>query len=114
MKHAQSSFKQVAMSWYMIFFRTPWIPEFWIWNNDFEWFGPVLRGEKNNTEAFPDDIIEAYKYNFSKKGAITPPLNYYRAIDFTRNEKVPRTTVPTLIIWGTNDMALGKPMAAYA
>ncbi|CAL4084873.1 unnamed protein product [Meganyctiphanes norvegica] len=114
MEHAKSSFKQMCMSWYMIFFRTPWVPEFWISNNDFEFFGPVFRGEKNNTEAFPNEVIDAYKYNYSKKGALTPPINYYRSIDFNRNDKISRTTVPTLIIWGTDDMALGKPMAAYA
>ena len=31
-------------------------------------------------DAFPPDVIEAYKYTFSQPGALTAPINYYRCM----------------------------------
>ena len=54
--------------------------------------------------AFTAEDVEAYKYVFSQKGALTYPLNYYRAnilrSDLSYTGKV---TVPTLVIWGDKD-----------
>lgn len=51
--------------------------------------------------------------------ALTPPINYYRANvfrgDFFRGKGTSSTVQPpTLIIWGTEDLALGKPLAALS
>ena len=48
--------------------------------------------------------------NFSD--AFTPPLNYYRNIEFgtvlNEGEDIEKITVPTLIIWGLDDLALDQ------
>ncbi|CAL4076458.1 unnamed protein product, partial [Meganyctiphanes norvegica] len=111
-RHRQSSFKQKFMSWYMIFFQTRWIPEMIIRTNDLEMFDNLAKPMKNRDEMFNHEIIEAYKYTFGKKGALTGPVNYYRNMDPTMAEKsFPKVSVPTLIVWGTEDQALAKPIA---
>lgn len=114
-KHLASSWTQKFMSWYIIFFQTPWIPELAFTAEDLKLFEKVFRGKNNNVQAYPDEVIEAYKYYFSQKGAFTPPINYYRRLDFTAvREEVPKVTVPTLIIWGVDDTALSKDLAIQA
>ena len=54
--------------------------------------------------SFPPEVSEAYKYVFSKSGALTAPLNYYRCLH-VRDNTDSRTSlskmidVPTLLIW---------------
>ncbi|KAK7070664.1 Epoxide hydrolase 4 [Halocaridina rubra] len=113
-KHLQSSWRQKLMSWYMLFFQFPWIPELAISVQDLKMFEDMFKGMKKNDEDY-DAVIEGFKYYFSQKGALTPPLNYYRNIDFASiAEKIPKVKVPTLIIWGVNDIALSKDLAIKA
>ena len=50
-----------------------------------------------------DDILEAFKYAFSRPGALTPPINYYRNMLYISQKKAggPETTIeiPTLVVW---------------
>ncbi|XP_058835206.1 epoxide hydrolase 1-like [Topomyia yanbarensis] len=64
---------QFKMSWYMFFFQMPQLPEFFIRMSDLRMFDAMFRKYVSPEE------IEAYKYTFAKKGALTEPLNYYRA-----------------------------------
>merc|ERR1711962_1085337 len=98
----------------MIFFQTPWIPEMIFSANDLEIFDNLPKTMKHAHKMFNQEIIEAYKYTFARKGAITGPLNYYRNKDPTNSmatASFPRISVPTLVIWGTEDTALDKPIA---
>ena len=56
-----------------------------------------------NRASFPPDIVEAYKYTFSKPGALTAPINYIRAIFNSQELLFPAEkktiSIPTLIIW---------------
>lgn len=114
MKAFRKSWKQLFMSWYMVFFQTPYIPELSLRVKDLEIFEKAFRGGQYK-EAYPDNVIEAYKYYYAQKGALTPPINYYRNIDFGRGtENIPKVTVPTLIIWGSKDAYLVKEMAILA
>ncbi|MER5640161.1 alpha/beta hydrolase [Kitasatospora sp. NPDC002227] len=45
-------------------------------------------------------------------GALTGGLNWYRAVPGTFETEVAPVTVPTLYVWGTEDMALGPDAAA--
>ena len=60
------------------------------------------QGVKNKGQ-FPPEVVEAYKYTFSKPGVLIVPLNYYRAMFNTRRSLSSTTRktidVPTLIIW---------------
>ncbi len=67
---------------------------------------------KSSSKVFPDDVVEAYKFAFSRPGALTAALNYYRNM-LTAPKKKPnkeeektvkgdtlrKTQIPTLIIW---------------
>ena len=54
----------------------------------------------HNKASFPPSLVEAYKYVFSKPGALTGPINYYRSM-FTRPSRLPSKPLemPTLLIW---------------
>jgi epoxide hydrolase 4 len=56
--------------------------------------------------------IDAYKDAASKPGALTAMVNYYRNIfqPLSPNRKWRVLKVPTLMIWGENDTALGKEL----
>ena len=55
---------------------------------------------------YPDDVDERVAA-MSEPGALTAALNWYRAIDFTL-VTVGRVTVPTMFLWSTGDLALGR------
>lgn len=66
-----------------------------------------------NPDAIPGQVVEAYIAGFSRPGRLTAALNYYRA-NFSREAR--RTfppapnpiSVPTQLIWGDSDPALGR------
>ncbi len=72
-KLVTSSIDQFIKSWYIAFFQAPFIPELLIRSFDFQAFDELKRN------GVTDEDIEAYKYTFSQEGALTAPLNYYRA-----------------------------------
>jgi pimeloyl-ACP methyl ester carboxylesterase len=103
--------RQLRKSWYMFFFQIPWLPERILTRNHAEMIGRMLRGTAVQKAAFPQDVLEQYRDAMSKPGAMTAALNYYRQL--IRNpsrsssaEKV-HISVPTLLIWGEQDVALG-------
>jgi pimeloyl-ACP methyl ester carboxylesterase len=62
---------------------------------------------------FTGDDIAAYQQAWAQPGAIPAMLNWYRAAVRYQGQSVPlgRISVPTLMIWGANDMALSRTMA---
>ncbi|MDQ6773603.1 MAG: alpha/beta hydrolase [Candidatus Dormibacteraeota bacterium] len=66
-----------------------------------------------NPDAFPADVIEHYVEGFARPGRLTAALNYYRAsMGRAAYEAFPPApdpvTVPTLLVWGDEDPALGR------
>ncbi len=57
--------------------------------------------------AYPLDTKECVA-RMSEPGALTGALNWYRAIDFGLVARVRAITVPTLFVWSTGDVALGR------
>jgi epoxide hydrolase 4 len=102
--------KQLRKSWYVFAFQLPWLPEYLLNRNNANEIGRMLRGAAVQKEAFTREITAKYQEAMNKPGAMTAALNYYRQL-FRRwpqsTEKVPRITVPTLLIWGEQDIALG-------
>ena len=43
-----------------------------------------------NRDQFPVEVVEAYKYTFSRPGALTGPINYYRAMFSSPKDSLPR------------------------
>ncbi len=57
--------------------------------------------------AYPVDIDERVRA-MSQPGALTAALNWYRALDFTLVQGIGAISVPTMYVWSTDDVALGR------
>jgi pimeloyl-ACP methyl ester carboxylesterase len=116
---SRPNFRQLRRSWYMFFFQIPWLPEFLLMRNPGRFMEQAFRGGAVRKEAFTDADVAAYTAAASKPGAMSAGINYYRAA-FRGNfmnpfAKAPTdeelmVTVPTLLIWGEEDQALGKEL----
>ncbi|GFN83436.1 epoxide hydrolase 4-like [Plakobranchus ocellatus] len=96
--------KQRKMSWYMFLFQLPYLPELLFKVHDFGVFSRIFKAGKASEE----DLL-AYKHVFSQPGALTGPLNYYRASMQEVGGPVDHDlhyTVPVLLIWGCQDSVL--------
>ncbi len=104
--------QQLLRSSYIFFFQFPWIPEFVIQADDFRLLEQSFRGMAVNKKAFTDADITAYKNAFARPGALTAALSYYRNAFQQRilNTSWPVLEVPTLMIWGEDDLPLGKEL----
>jgi len=104
------SWAQRRRSWYMAFFQLPKLPEMLLTAGEARAIGRMFSGMAIDKSAFPPDVLRHYRDNALRPGAMTAMLNYYRAnaTDFARPaEQMPRIAVPTLMIWGEEDTALG-------
>uniref|UniRef100_A0A0B7BIC4 AB hydrolase-1 domain-containing protein n=1 Tax=Arion vulgaris TaxID=1028688 RepID=A0A0B7BIC4_9EUPU len=113
----QTNKAQWKMSWYMFFFQLPYLPELMLKLDDFSAFDSLFQSQKKvnvsgESVTTKEDSIAPYKYVFSQPGALSPPLNYYRA--FFRASVDPNVaynleyTMPVLLIWGCQDKALSS------
>lgn len=105
----QRSWDQKAKSWYVAFFQIPWLPERMLTANNARAVGEMFRGMAVNKAAFPDDVLDHYRQNALKPGAMTAMINYYRAnlrVLADRSTPAPMIETPTLMIWGEADAAL--------
>lgn len=97
---------------YMFFFQLLLLPEIFMRGSDFGFLDAAFRSKRygpTRRDAFSDDDIEVYKHYFSQPGAVTAAINYYRQLP-TMSARVPPILTPTLVVWGTNDKALGTPL----
>lgn len=107
-----SSPAQLRKSWYLFYFQLPFLPEAMLRNKDWEYMVRMLvGGSKPGT--FSAEDIDQYRHAWWRKNAITSMLNWYRAA-----ARIPpelsgelRIRVPTMILWGAQDVALGREMA---
>lgn len=104
--------QQLLRSYYIFIFQLPWIPELILQSSDYQAIETALKGTTVNKNAFTQVDIKAYKNAAAKPGALTAMLNYYRNIFQQRilNPNQEILEVPTLMIWGENDTALGKEL----
>jgi pimeloyl-ACP methyl ester carboxylesterase len=104
--------QQLLRSSYMFFFQIPWLPEFLIQSSDYQLIENAIKGMAVNKSAFSKEDLEAYKDAAAKRGAMTATLNYYRNIFQQRmtSQDWSVLEVPTLMIWGEKDTALGKEL----
>lgn len=104
---------QLRKSWYMFFFQIPALPETAIQAADWRLGLEALRGS-SRPGTFSDDDLAAYRRAWSRPGAFTGMLNWYRAIlqRPSRPRRTVKVSVPTFIIWGAQDMFLGQEMVA--
>jgi epoxide hydrolase 4 len=113
-----SSFAQMRKSWYIFFFQIPYLPEWLLGRNDCTYAVRMLLGSSNKG-SFSRADIEEYKLAWKQPGALTAMINWYRAMlrqrlkgPWNPQKIVPRRVhVPTLMLWGKNDIALSWEMA---
>ncbi|MGF1455960.1 MAG: alpha/beta fold hydrolase [Alphaproteobacteria bacterium] len=104
---------QILKSWYMFFFQLPWLPERLLTADGARAIGRAFTGTAAHKDRFPPEAVQVFRENALIPGAMTAMLNYYRALlgrsDLRRlmAEGPLETDIPTLMIWGENDMALG-------
>ncbi len=91
---------QRQRSEYIALFREPEAPERLFLDNDAAMLRTAL------SEAAPA-VVDEHIRVLSDPGAMTAALNYYRAWDDAL-DSVGRVDVPTLFVWSTDDVALGR------
>jgi len=105
--------RQLRKSWYMFFFQIPRLPERMIAREDYSFAKRSLRSDSK--DAFTDEDLERYVEAWSKPGALTAMINYYRAALRRSPSKAQAQLQPieaqTLVIWGMRDRHLGSELA---
>jgi pimeloyl-ACP methyl ester carboxylesterase len=104
--------EQLRRSWYMFLFQIPFLPEAMLRNNDCKLLVRSLT-VGSNPGSFTNEDINLYQQAWWRRGAITSMLNWYRAVlqvppDMSGDMRI---KTPALILWGTQDRALGYEMA---
>ncbi|HEX5660588.1 MAG TPA: alpha/beta hydrolase [Polyangiales bacterium] len=106
---------QLKRSWYIFLFQLPWLPEYLIGRDRARSLETVVRGAAVHQDRFSDHDVDVIRDNASIPGALTAMINYYRAsgrqlLSNKRGTGVKKIRVPTLLIWGERDIALGKEL----
>lgn len=110
------SWRQLRRSWYIFFFQLPWLPEAFLGANGARRVSGTILATAQHRERFPGEVLEVYRRNADRPGAIRAMLAYYRAfirfpLDRELVDAVRRPLeTPTLMIWGEEDTALGKEL----
>jgi epoxide hydrolase 4 len=112
------SYRQLKKSWYMVFFQLPRLPEWLLSRKKAQGVGWMFRELVENPPedgVVPKDVIRDYRTNGMSPGGARAMVNYYRANFFNPSAhrlwlSRRKLTVPTLMIWGENDVALSKEL----
>ncbi len=123
MARGLSSFTpQLLRSWYIYFFQIPALPEFLLRRRHFLAMRRMLRGSAH-PGLFPDAELRRYIEAWSQPGALTAMLNWYRAAfrsvlspgrqGYFQESRL-RVHMPTLILWGEDDVALIPELASWS
>ena len=95
---APRSYEQREKAWYQLFFQFEGIAEQWWQHDDWALFRAFLRGNGD---------LDQYVADFSRPGALTASLNWYRANLAPRPpgppSDFPPVKAPTLGIWSSDD-----------
>lgn len=105
--------QQLLRSWYIALFQLPKLPEWMLSANDYAAIRAAFSNMAINPEAFSPQDLDAYATAAAKPGALTGMLNYYRNIfrsDGLFQQTWDTLEIPTLMIWGEEDTALGKEL----
>ncbi len=105
---------QRKKSRYVWFFQYPLLPELMLGRKRAAPIAGLIRGSAVDKSRFPREVLSVYRDNAAQPGALTAMINWYRAnfrgggIREQMKLGVPVIEVPTLMIWGEEDVALCK------
>ena len=108
------SWAQLKRSWYVFFFQLPRLPERLFGRKGASGIGEMFRSTCCNPDEFPPEVTDVYVRNAAQPGALTAMINYYRALvrgggaRRQQQQGFPVIDVPTLMVWGEEDVALTK------
>lgn len=104
--------RQLRKSWYVFFFQIPRLPEFMLGRRRAAAIGKLFSDMAVDKARFPAAVVDVYRDNAMRPGRLTAMLNYYRAAFRYPPGRIPTgmLDVPTLMIWGEADTALGKEL----
>lgn len=110
--HLRGSLAQLLKSWYILFFQLPWLPE-WAMSLGNWRFGTSALTASARPGTFSERDLDAYRHAWSQPKAMRSMIHWYRGL--IRKPPAmparPRIQVPTLLIWGVDDVALDMAMA---
>ncbi len=109
---------QILRSYYIPLFKIPFLPERLFGMKDAKLIGDAFRESAIDKSRFPEEVLAVYRKQACQSGALTAMLNYYRAnftlrgglLEDKRQIMEQIIEVPTLMIWGEEDVALGKTL----
>ena len=113
-KEVRTNRRQTRKSWYIFAIQTPGLPERVAFSRRTRArFARMIAGTAN-PGSFDSGYLTQLQDAWAQPGAASGMLNWYRASVRRRPERLAdkRVHVPTLIIWGRNDMALSDTMIA--
>ena len=136
MQHLRTNGRQLARSWYLFFFQIPWLPETLLGLGHARPIANAIRRSAVRQDSLTAEDLDHLRDAASQPGALRSGINYYRAMfrsplargtwpDWLRRfvhgdrpveglrdrpEDWPKITAPTLLVWGENDVALGKEL----
>ena len=97
---------QLLHSWYIGFFQLPWLPEKVFSRRNGE------PGARTLERAGLDRAsAERYAIRFATPGAMTGPINWYRALPLERRDQTPNVGVRSLYVWSDGDRFLTRAAA---
>jgi pimeloyl-ACP methyl ester carboxylesterase len=105
------SWEQRFRSWYVGFFQLPRLPEAALSAGNHRLLARSMR-KSSVPGAFTGADLDRYREAWSRPGALTAMINWYRAAarDRPRPESE-RVSQPTLVLWGADEPFLNKEMA---
>ena len=96
--------EQSERSQYILFFQQEGAAEMALSDNDYAGLQAVWNQSS-------EEQVEEYLRVFRQPGALTGALNWYRGITLggERRQPIGDVSVPTILIWGNQDQAIGRP-----
>ena len=102
--------RQLRRSWYMLFFQLPFLPRWAIERKGFFALRRLFARDPQRRDAYTEADIERYVEAFGH-GTTEAALQWYRALlrrnVFAIEETLRPIDVPTQVIWGRHDSAIG-------
>ena len=99
---------------YIGFFQLPWLPEWVLQANDYQFIDNAFDNMAVNRSAITETDVQAFKTAIARPGALQAGLNYYRnifSLGLFQPQEWPVLEVPTLMIWGEDDPAFEPSLA---
>ncbi len=110
-RYARKHRTQLRRSWYVAFFQLPVLPEWVLARGGYRLLQRALQAPAPPGLFGPAEIA-AYREAWSRRGALTAMINWYRALrGFRARGARARIRMPALILWGARDPFLEPGLA---